>query len=215
MRLSLFFSSIFASEQSYHFMKTRYKEQLTAKCKDMGLTDKAINELVELGSKGLEDGASDEDIIKAVDSVVPFAKAMQGEITRKTQKKPKQEPKSEDEGGESKGNVGNDEIQKLLSGFQERLDKLETENTQLREQRAASERNALIAEKAKALGIPDYLIKRVSFATDADLDKELADFKQDLVNANLVPKEQAREMGTTDDALKADAKTWAQKLPNA
>lgn len=52
----------------------------------MGLTEKALGELVELGSEGLADDASDEDIEKKVDSLVPFAKAMQAEITRKTQK---------------------------------------------------------------------------------------------------------------------------------
>ncbi|EKC66961.1 hypothetical protein OBE_05683, partial [human gut metagenome] len=64
------------------------------------------------------------------------------------------------------------------------------------------------------LGIPDYLMKRVSFAEDADLDKELADYKQELVTNNLMPKEQAHETGSSKEAMEADAKAWAESLPN-
>ena len=75
-------------------------------------------------------------------------------------------------------------------------------------------RQAEISAKAKKLGIPDYLMKRVSFAEDADLDKELADYKQELVTNNLMPKEQAHETGSTKEAMEADAKAWAESLPN-
>ena len=46
----------------------------------LGLTEKAIDELISLGDKGLTEDSSDEDIKKVVDSLEPFAKAMQGEI---------------------------------------------------------------------------------------------------------------------------------------
>ena len=49
-------------------MKKKLLTLLTSKCKDMGLTEKALGELVELGSEGLADDASDEDIAKKVDS---------------------------------------------------------------------------------------------------------------------------------------------------
>ena len=77
----------------------------------MGLTEKALGELVELGSEGLSDDASDEDIVKNVDSLVPFAKAMQAEITRKTQKKQsttKQSTEEEEGNGEGDNKGGND-----------------------------------------------------------------------------------------------------------
>ena len=67
-------------------MKKKFRTALSERCKDFGLTDKALDDLTELGIKSLKDDASDEDITKAVDLLVPYAKAIQGEITRKTRK---------------------------------------------------------------------------------------------------------------------------------
>lgn len=179
----------------------------------MGLTDKAFDELAELGSEGLADDASDEDIAAKVDLLVPFAKAMQGEITRKTRSPKPQSKKVPSEGeGEDEGGNG-DEAPEWFKPFQQKLNALETENATLKAEKAKTSRQADIAAKAKKLGIPEYLMKRVSFADDADIDKELADYKQDLVKNNLMPKEQAHELGNTDEAMKAEAEAWAKSLP--
>ena len=63
-------------------MKKKFRKLLSEKCKDMGLTDKALDDLVEIGAEGLADDASDEDIAAKVDSLVPYAKAMQGRRSR-------------------------------------------------------------------------------------------------------------------------------------
>lgn len=194
-------------------MKKKFKTALSEKCKDMGLSEKAIDELTELGIKSLKDDASDEDITKAVDSLVPFAKAMQGEITRKM-RKPQQSAEKPSEGeGEGEG-AKSGEMPEWAKGFQAKLDALEKENATLKAEKTKTERATLIAEKAKKLGIPDYLMKRVSFADDADIDKELADYKQELVTNNLMPKDAASEKGTKDEAMKAEAKAWADSLPS-
>lgn len=195
-------------------MKKKFRKLLSEKCKDMGLTDKALDDLVEIGTEGLDDDATDEDIAAKVDSLVPFAKAMQGEITRKTRSpKPQSKKTQSNDEGEDEGGNGN-EAPEWFKPFQEKLTALETENAALKAEKAKTTRQAEIAEKAKKLGIPDYLMKRVSFADDADLDKELADYKQELVTNNLMPKEQAHELGSMKDALKAEAKAWAESLPN-
>ena len=98
-------------------------------------------------------------------------------------------------------------------GFQAKLDALEKENATLKAEKTKTERAALIAEKAKKLGIPDYLMKRVSFADDADLDKELSEYKQELVTNSLLPKYAAGEQGSKDADMKAAAKSWAESLP--
>lgn len=194
-------------------MKKKFLTALSLKCKDFGLTEKALDELAELGSKGLKDDATDEDINKAVDLLVPYAKAMQGEITRKTSKKPQSTKQSDDEGnGECDGD---EKTPKWFAPFKEKMEALETENAALKAKEKATERASLISEKAKKLGIPDYLIKRVSFADDADIDKELEEYKQELVSNNLVPKEQANEKGTKEEAMKAAADAWAKTLPDA
>lgn len=200
-------------------MNERLRKTLSELCKDMGLTEKALDELAELGSQGLTDTSTDEDIKKAADSLVPYAKLMQGEITRKTSKRnqtPK--PKKKDDGDE--GDDDDDDkgiaaiVAKQLAPFKEQMDKLQSENDALKAEKAKGERDALIAAEAKKLGIPDYLIKRIAIADDADVAKELAAFKQDLVNNNLMPKDAASVTAGTDDQMKAAAKSWAESLPD-
>lgn len=194
-------------------MKKKFLSALSLKCKDFGLTEKALDELAEIGSKGLKDDATDEDIENAVDLLVPYAKAMQGEITRKTSKKTQSANQPSNDEGNGEGD--DDKMPKWFEPFMQKLQNLEAENTQLKEKEKATNRASLIAEKAKKLGIPDYLMKRVSFADDADIDKELEDYKQELVSNNLVPKEQANERGTKEEAMKAAADAWAKSLPDA
>lgn len=194
-------------------MKKKFRTALSERCKDFGLTDKALDDLTELGIKSLKDDASDEDITKAVDLLVPYAKAIQGEITRKTRKTTQSTEKPSEGEGKGEGEKSGEEMPEWAKGFQAKLDALEKENATLKAEKTKTERAALIAEKAKKLGIPDYLIKRVSFAEDADLDKELADYKQELVTNNLMPKDATSEKGSKDEAMKADAKSWAESLP--
>lgn len=200
-------------------MNTKLRKTISELCKDMGLTEKALDELAEIGSQGLTDTSTDEDIKKAADSLVPYAKLMQGEITRKTSKRnqtPK--PKKKDDGDE--GDDDDDDkgiaaiVAKQLAPFKEQMDKLQSENDALKAEKAKGERDALIAAEAKKLGIPDYLIKRIAIADDADVAKELAAFKQDLVNNNLMPKDAASVTAGTDDQMKAAAKSWAESLPD-
>lgn len=194
-------------------MKKKFRTALSERCKDFGLTDKALDDLTELGIKSLKDDASDEDITKAVDLLVPYAKAIQGEITRKTRKTTQSAEKPSDGEGKGEGEKSGEEMPEWAKGFQAKLDALEKENATLKAEKTKTERASLIAEKAKKLGIPDYLMKRVSFADDADLDKELADYKQELVTNNLMPKDATSEKGGKDEAMKADAKSWAESLP--
>ena len=200
-------------------MKKKFKQFLSEKVKDMGLTDKAIDELVEAGLAGLADNASDDDIKARVDSVVPFAKAMQAEYTRKVQeaKQSQQQSRKEGEGGE--GNEGGArDIQSLVEAamkpHMERIAALENENKALKAAETKKAREAQISAKAKELGIPDFLMKHFSIADDADFVKELTDYKQELVNNKLMPAESAVEQGSVTQAMTDAAKAWAQSLPN-
>ena len=194
-------------------MKKKFRTALSERCKDFGLTDKALDDLTELGIKSLKDDASDEDITKAVDLLVPYAKAIQGEITRKTRKTTQSAEKPSDGEGKGEGEKSGEEMPEWAKGFQAKLDALEKENATLKAEKTKTERAALIAEKAKKLGIPDYLMRRVSFADDADLDKELSEYKQELVTNSLLPKDAAGEQGSKDADMKAAAKSWAESLP--
>jgi len=203
-------------------MNTKLRKTISELCKDMGLTDKALDELAELGSQGLTDTSTDEDVKKAADLLVPFAKAMQGEITRKTRQhnqaaKTKKKSKA-DEGDDDDDDDANEGIAALireqLAPLKDEIDALKGENANLKAEKAKGERNALIAAKAKELGIPDYLLKRIAIADDEDYEKALSEFKQDLVNNNLLPKDAASVTAGTEDQMKAAAKSWAESLPD-
>ena len=196
-------------------MKIKFKKALSEKLKDMGLTEKAIDDLVELGCKGLKDDSSDEDINAAVDLLVPYAKVMQGEITRKT-RKPNHQTKTTEEvevEGEQDAKIAAI-IAKQLAPLTQSINDLQAENEALKAAKAKGERDAQIAEKAKKLGIPEFLLKDRTFPEDADLDKVLGDFKNELVSHNLMPKGAAQETGKVEDQMKADADAWAKGLPD-
>lgn len=199
-------------------MNTKLFEVLKTKCKSFGLTKKALEELTELGSSELTDESTDEEIAAKADLLVPYAKAMQGEITRKTRKSSTKK-QSEDEGdGEDESDT---EMPVWFKQYQQsndqRIAALEKENNDLKAEKAATERATTIADKAKKLGIPEFMVKRIigSIAEDADVDAELANFKQELVNNSLMPKGQAHEAGKIDlTQAKEDAKSWAAGLPD-
>lgn len=199
-------------------MNTKLFEVLKTKCKSFGLTKKALEELTELGSSELTDESTDEEIAAKADLLVPYAKAMQGEITRKTRKSSTKK-QSEDEGdGEDESDT---EMPAWFKQYQQsndqRIAALEKENNDLKAEKAATERATTIADKAKKLGIPEFMVKRIigSIAEDADVDAELANFKQELVNNSLMPKGQAHEVGKIDlTQAKEDAKSWAAGLPD-
>lgn len=205
-------------------MNAKLLKALSERCKDMGLTSRALDELTEIGSEGLANDASDEDIEKSAIALSRYAKLTQAEITRKTSgKRNKQSSsnntQSSNEGDEGDNTTAANDIQAMIDArfkkYDEHVLALESENAALKKEKAQAERSATIAEKAKKLGIPDYLVRRMSFADDADIDKELEAVRQEMVNDNLMPKSAAHESGKIEEAMKADAKSWAQSLPSA
>ena len=191
---------------------SRLLKKLQDKCKDFGLSEKAIEDLATSGSEGITDETSDEDIEKRANSLVPYAKLMQAEVTRKAQKKPVEKPADT-----PKGNDGDEEPEwfKTYKLEQEKqLKDLKDENAAMKLEKSKAERGAAIAAKAKELGIPDFLMKRISLADDADIDKELTDYKQELVTNSLMSADGADFMSSSEQAAKDDAKKWADSLPN-
>ena len=205
-------------------MNKKLLKTLQDKCKDFGLTEKAIEELAQSASEGLTDESSDEDIAKVADSLVPYAKMMQGEITRKTRKqapKPKTTPKTDGDDGDGDGDDdegGESRMPKWFRDYKKQNDKaikdLQDENAALKSEKARGERTAAITLKAKELGIPDFLMKRFSIADDADIEKELKEYKQDLVTNKLMPADKADILSSSQKAMEDDADAWAKTLPD-
>lgn len=212
-------------------MKEKLRKLLAEACKDMGLTEKGIETLCEIGAQGLTETSSDDDIKKAADSLVPFAKAMQGEITRKFANKPKPEPEPEPKPKpkpepepkpepkpkpDPKPDPSNlaETLKGLLAPLNEKIDKLSAENEKMKAERAKAERSAQIAAKAKDLGLPDFLVRKLGIADDADIEKELTGLKQELVASNLMPKDAAQVQAEASNEMKAMAAKMADMLPD-
>lgn len=180
-------------------MNIKLRKSLSELCKDFGLTDKALDELAENGSQGLKDDSSDEDVKKVADSLVNFARMMQGEITRKTSKSKHEEEKAallkEIEELKKKVSTPNppeppktDEPEWFKSYREQQeqtIKQLKEEADKFKLEQAKRLRTEQINAKAKELGIPSFIMKNVAIADDADYEKVLSEIKQELVNNSL------------------------------
>jgi len=183
-------------------MNIKLRKSLSELCKDFGLTDKALDELAENGSQGLKDDSSDEDVKKVADSLVNFARMMQGEITRKTSKSKHEEEKSAllKQIEELKAKLQNpnptpqppkpsaDEPEWFKSYREQQeqtIKQLKEEADKFKLEQAKRLRTEQINAKAKELGIPSFIMKNVAIADDADYEKVLSEIKQELVNNSL------------------------------
>lgn len=184
---------------------------LQAKCKDFGLSKTAIEDLCKTGSEGITDETSEEDIEKRADSLASYAKLMQAEVTRKAQK-PNPDKSTDKPGEENNGEDEPEWFTKYKTATDKKLADLETENATLKSEKSKAERTALINSTAKRLGIPSFLMKRFSIADDADVEKELTEFKQDLITEKLMPADTADITSSSKQAAKDDAEAWAKSL---
>ena len=89
---------------------------------------------------------------------------------------------------------------------------LETENATLKSEKSKAERTALINSTATRLGIPSALMKHFCLEEDADVEKALTEFKQDLVTEKLMPADEADITSSSEQAAKDDAEAWAKTL---
>jgi hypothetical protein len=172
-------------------MNKKLLENLKAKCKDMGLSEAALEQIAGIASNGLEETATDEAIEERAKQYVPILQAMQGEATRWAQKK--QEPPTPptppappqpkpDEAEPWKAALA--EMEKKYAGV------VETQNTtiaELQKKLAASERTGVIAAEMKKLGLTEADMEFVSIPADANISEYLGKYKQSLVNRGLKP----------------------------
>lgn len=198
-------------------MNKKLLQLLQDKSKDFGLTQKFIEGIAEDASKEIKEDAKDEDIEALANSLALIAKHTQGEVTRKLQEKKPTKPNNTETEPTPKSEPGNEPpawFAEYKAAMDKQLKEATSELTALRSERTKAERQGKISAKAKELGIPDYLLKRCSFADDADIDKELTDFKQELVTNALLPAGATAEKATSEAAAKTEAEEWAKTLPD-
>ena len=199
-------------------MKEKFLEQLKDKVKDFGLSDKAIAALAEQGCEGFNDDTTEEDVTKAVDFYARIAKTMQGEVTRKTQRTKDSKDSTKDSKDSKDDKDGDDDgtpawFAKFQSKQNETIESLKAEMAEMKTAKSKADRDALIASKAKEMGIPAGLIKHVTIGEDEDIEQTLTNLKQELVNDKLLP-DGGGEKGSDDSAMAQAAEEWAKSLPD-
>ena len=191
-------------------MNKKLLELLTAKCKDMGLSEAALQQIAGIASNGLDENATAEAIEERVKQYEPIMKAMQSEATRWAQKK-QQEPHTPatppapptpepDEAEPWKAAIEAME-QKYAGTLKTQSDTI----AQLQQQLEGGQRNAVIAAEMKKLGLTEADMEFVTIPADAKVDEYLGKYKQSLVNRGLKPadpnvSQEAKEKAESDMA---------------
>ena len=130
-------------------------------------------------------------------------------MTRKAQKRTTTPPKTVENSDEEP-----DWFKNYKEQQEKQMQELRNENAAMKAEKSKAERGAAIAAKAKELGIPDLMMKHFIIADDADIEKVLTEYKQDLITSKLMPAEKADILSSSEQAVKDDAKAWANALPN-
>jgi len=194
-------------------MNKKLLELFKAKCKDMGLSDVAIEAMVTAGSEGLTDASTDAEIEAKANLILPFAKAAQAESTRWAQAaSTKTKTELEAEAAKAKKQEGAEEkpweaaINGLKADYDKKLSTLEQENQAFKTEKAGTERTVLIAGLQKKHGLTDEHMKFVTVPADVDPDVYLTGYKQHLITQGLVPAvagTAATAQQASEDAAKA------------
>lgn len=176
-------------------MNKKLLELFKVKCKDMGLSEAAIEAIVSGGSDGLTEASTDAEIEVKANLILPFAKAMQGEATRwaQTSKEKTELAAAEKAKAEKAATVGGEEkpweaaINTLKTDYDTKLSTLEKENQAFKAEKAGTERATLISTLQKKHGLSDEHMKFVAVPADQDPDVYLTSYKQHLITQGLVP----------------------------
>lgn len=174
-------------------MHKKLLENMTAKCKDMGLSAESIQQIAEVASNGLADDATDADIEARANQFLPVLKTMQGEATRWVNAKKPASQQQQQQQPQPKPNE-DDVVAKALAAMEAKYgNQLKTQNdtiTQLQQQLAQGQRSAEIAAAMKQLGLTDKDMEFVTVPADANVSEYLGKYKQSLVDRGLKPADQ-------------------------
>ena len=173
-------------------MKKKLLEQLTAKCKDMGLSETALQQIADLAANGLADDATEEAIAERVNQYEPLAKAMQAEATRWAQKKQPTPPAPVPPTPPTPKLDEDEPWAKAIKSLEEKYaGTLKTQSetiTKLQQQLTDTERTNAITAAMKKLGLTDADMEYVTVPADANVEEYLGKYKQNLVSRGLKPE---------------------------
>jgi hypothetical protein len=189
---------------------------LIGKCKDMGLSEKSIEEIAGIAGNGLKDGSTDEEIEAQANLFMPMAKAMQSEATRWAQAAkektltvpptPQVHPKP-DEAGELDKRFK--ELEEKYTGL---IDKQGKTITELQTKLNDTERNNTISAEMTKLGLTTGDMEYITVPSDANVPEFLGKVKQSLVNRGLKPADTDVTKEAKDKANEELAKTMLDQF---
>lgn len=171
-------------------MNKKLLGNLKAKCKDMGLSDAALEQIAGIASNGLDEAATDEAIEERAKQYVPVLQAMQSEATRWAQKNRQEPPIPPTPTPQPKPNEAEPwraAIEEAQKQYADAMQKQGETIAKLQAQLAQSERTGVIAAACKKLGLTEADMEFVSIPADANIDEYLGKYKQSLVNRGLKP----------------------------
>ena len=206
-------------------MNKKLFDLLKAKCKDMGLSEKAIEEAATAASEGITETSTDSEIEARANQTTTFLKITQGEATRWAQTaKQKAEEEAKKKGPDSEEAKKQAEIEAKRKEAEEaaknepawftaykkeqadKLAALENENKTFKTENVKTDRQSLIQATAAKFKIPEWRMKGVVVPDDADPEQFFKDIKQDLVTQNLMPVDATESQSSKDKATEEYAK---------
>lgn len=173
-------------------MKKKLLELLTAKCKDMGLSEAAIQQIADIASNGLDDSATDDVLEERAKQYEPILKAMQSEATRWAQKNkpnpnPDPNPNPAPKPKPNEAEPWRAAIEEMQTKYTTQLEEQSKTIATLQAQIQTGERKAVIAAEMKRLGLTDADMEFVHIPDDAKVGEYLGKYKQSLVDRGLKP----------------------------
>lgn len=200
-------------------MKEKILSALKTKYSNLGFGEKAFSGVADYLVQSI---AEESQIETAITGVENLLKAFQGDIDRvRTEKTDLQrqydELKSKQAAGGTpakKDEPKPDDLKAMIAAaIAEAVMPLQTKLQNYEQKEVATARQTLIAEKAKGLEIPDYLLKRISIPDELDesgVTQYLTEFKQELVN-NSLPIQSQYTQATSEDKMKEVAQGFVDQ----
>lgn len=200
-------------------MKDKILSALKTKYANLGFGEKAFSGVADYLASSITEEAQIETAITGVENLL---KAFQGDIDRvRTEKTELQKQYDELKAKQGTGGTPDkkdepkpDDLKAMIAAaIAEAITPLQTKLQTYEQKEVATARQTLIAEKAKGLEIPDYLLKRISVPEELDeagVTQYLTEFKQELVN-NSLPK-QSPFPQTNGEITEDQAKSIVDKM---
>lgn len=212
-------------EKIFNALKTAIVDSKTGKT---SISDKSINVYVDTISAQITEESQIAEAIKPHVTVLKEMQANINSVAASAVTEKETSLKAEHEAaikalkdGKNPGEKGGDDIEaRITAAVEAAVKPFKDDLDGYKSKEKLSQRNTLIASKAKELKIPEWRIKEGFIIADdtdeAAITASLTSVKQNLVTAGLEGKNEGAFSLSTPEAQSKDlAKTWAQDLPDA